>query len=379
MPQQLLYLKKKNLSLSTRNNNDKTAVNELTLKQIISLLCFSVLLVVIGCSSKPAQLQEFSADRFYMDTLVRITVYCGDAEKGKEALDSAFAAFAGVDDLTNRFAKAGKTENDVQLINKYAGVKPVKVNADMLEIVSRANYFSGLCNGSFDVSIGPVMDLWGFGQSEQKVPRDEDIAAALKLVNYRKVIVDAKNSSIFLADTGMSMDLGGVAKGYATEKAAKVLKGLNIQHAMINAGGNVYALGTKPDGSPWRIGVRDPRNDQGVIAVIYVQDKAVVTSGDYERFFEKGGVRYHHILDPATGKQAGSVMQTTIVADSATDADILSTTLFVLGPERGMDFVQGQQGTGALIVGTDKQVTMTDNLSGLLEFTGDGGYQLPEK
>ena len=173
----------------------------------------------------------------------------------------------------------------------------------------------------------------------------------------------------------MVMDLGGCAKGYATDEAFEALREAGIRHAIINAGGNVYALGTKPDGSPWRVGVQDPRNPQGIIAVLAVSDRAVVSSGDYQRFFEQDGNRYHHILDPATGKPAGQVMQTTVVADSAIDADILSTTLFVLGTQKGLDFVKGLPATEAVFVGLDKQINYTEGLSGQLDFTGDGDYK----
>jgi thiamine biosynthesis lipoprotein len=313
-----------------------------------------------------------------MDTLVQITVYCNDEQKGKKALENAFAAFERIDVLTDRFSKDGEldyTSSDVIKVNDNAGIKPVQVSVDTINIMQRAYYFAELTEGAFDVSIGPVMDRWGFGKSRQYVPTDEEIKRAMSLVDYRKVEVDPNNYTLFLSKPGMSLDLGGVAKGYATEEAVKALKELGVQHAMINAGGNVYALGGKPDGSPWRVGVQDPRGDKGIIAILSVKDSAVVTSGDYQRYFDQGGVRYHHIINPFTGKQARDVMQTTVVAKSATDADILSTLLFVLGPRRGMSFVKSLPGTGAIFVESDRQVTFTEDLTGRLEFTGDGGYK----
>jgi thiamine biosynthesis lipoprotein len=350
-------------------------------KYILLITAFCMLLLSAGCGLKSTPLQEVTGERFYMDTLIQIKVYSEDAARGQQALDLAFAAFERIDHAAGRFQKAGNDlpdandVSDVVKINQNAGNKPVQVSVDTQKIIQRANYFAALCGGAFDITIGPVMDLWGFGHGSQLVPADEQLSQALTLVDYQKVQVDPVQKTVFLSLPGMVMDLGGVAKGYATDEAVEALKEAGIRHAIINAGGNVYALGTKPDGSPWRVGVQDPRNTQEIIAVLAVSDRAVVSSGDYQRFFEQDGNRYHHILDPATGKPAGQVMQTTVVTDSAMDADILSTTLFVLGPQNGLDFVQGLPTTEAIFVGLDKQINYTEGLSAQLEFTGGGDYK----
>lgn len=314
-----------------------------------------------------------------MDTLINITVYSEDKEKGQKALEEAFGAFERLHNATNRFQNNNQTataSNDVVKINENAGIKPVSVSADTINMIERSNYFAGTAGGAFDVTIGPLMDLWGFGKTEQHVPSDEEINRALGLVDYNKVQVDRNNMTVLLSQPGMGLDLGGVAKGYATDEAVKVLREMGIQHAMINAGGNVYALGSKPDGSPWRVGVQDPRGAKGIIAILFLKDQAAVTSGDYQRYFEQEGVRYHHIINPSTGKQARDVMQTTVVTKSATDADILSTTLFVLGAENGMNFVRELPDTGAIFIGAGRQVNYTENLNDRLEFTGEGDYKI---
>jgi thiamine biosynthesis lipoprotein len=340
-------------------------------------MSFCISLFCLGCGQKPAALQEVSGEKFFMDTLIQIKVYSEDGEKGKQALEKAFAAFERINNTTDRFQKNDQTisaANDVVKTNENTGIKPVTVSADTINMIERSNYYAGLTGGAFDVTVGPVMDLWGFGKSEQHIPSDEELNSALSLVDYNKVEFDPVNMTVFLSKPGMSLDLGGVAKGYATDEAVKALREAGIQHAIINAGGNVYALGDKPDGSPWRVGVQDPRDSKGIIAILFLKDKAAVTSGDYQRYFEVDGVRYHHIIDPSTGKQARDVMQATVVTDSAADADILSTTLFVLGAQKGISFVQELTNTGAVFVGADKQVSYTDDLSDQLEFTGEGGY-----
>ncbi|WP_243153080.1 FAD:protein FMN transferase [Sporotomaculum syntrophicum] len=315
-----------------------------------------------------------------MDTLVHITVFCEDEHQGKKALDEAFTAFERISHLTDRFNYQDKTtplSGDVIKVNNNAGNSPVRVSDDTLTILKRSNYFSELSGGAFDVTIGPLMDLWGFGSNRHE-PEQEEINEALTLVDYEKIKIDYEQGTVFLPKSGMLLDLGGVAKGYATDQAVSALRKLDVNHAIINAGGNVYALGTKPDGALWRVGVQDPRGD-GLIAIISVQDAAVVTSGDYQRYFIQGGARYHHILDPATGRSARDAMQVTVVGDSAMDADILSTTLFVLGSEKGFDMVTRLENTEVVFVRPDKQILYSDTLSKNLTFTGDGGYQLDAK
>lgn len=342
----------------------------------------SLILIIFACSGCRLQsegFKELTDEKFLMDTLIQITIYSADEQRGKEALDKAFAEFARINDLTDRFPQSGSdaaAASDVVRINENAGIKPVQVSADTLDIVQRSLYYAQLSGGAFDITIGPIMDLWGFGQNVQQVPSDEQIQKTLNLVDYRKIVVDPDAGTVYLPDPGMSLDFGGVAKGYATEQAARVLRESGIKHAIINAGGNVYAIGTRPDGSLWRVGVRDPRNANGIIAILFVKDTAVVTSGDNERYFETGGVRYSHLINPATGKQARELMQTTVVTESSTDADIINKPLFVLGRRDGMSFAGRLPGVGAIFVGADKQVTFTDNLTGQLEFTGDGGYQI---
>jgi len=254
------------------------------------ILALLLMLYCTGCERKPAELQEFSGERFIMDTLVHITIFSEDEHQGENALDEAFTAFEMVNDLTDRFIDQNKTTpllSDVIKINENAGIGLVRVSDNILAILERSNYFSELSGGAFDVSIGPVMDLWGFGINRH-VPEQGEINEALTLVDYAKIKIDNEQGMVFLPKSGMTLDLGGVAKGYATDQAVSALRKMGIKHAIINAGGNVYALGTKPDGSLWRVGIQDPRSD-GLICIISVQDAAVVTSGDYQRYFTQGG------------------------------------------------------------------------------------------
>jgi thiamine biosynthesis lipoprotein len=171
------------------------------------------------------------------------------------------------------------------------------------------------------------------------VPAAEEIEAVLPLLRAEKISFTPETRRVMLMEAGMSLDLGGVAKGYATDLAAEALRARGIRHALINAGGNVYALGSKPDGTPWRVGIRDPRRAGEIIGVVEAVDEAVVSSGDYERYFEADGARYHHIFDPRTGYPARAARQSTVIAPRSLDADILSTVTFILGREKSVSLM----------------------------------------
>ncbi|MGR6836645.1 FAD:protein FMN transferase [Syntrophomonas erecta] len=304
-----------------------------------------ILLVTLGggCGEKSPPMQEYTRENFAMNTLVRIRLFSSDPELGHKALDEAMAEFTRIGNLTDKFAEKNLPDpeiSDVYQVNKNAGLKPVAVSEDTLAMLETSSYFAGLCAGAFDVTIGPVMELWGFGYNQYRVPPDEELKSRLALVDYQRVVINKEEKTVFLPRKGMQIDLGGIAKGYATDRAAEKLRQMGIKSAIINAGGNIYALGAKPDGSPWLAGIQDPRDKNKLMTVLQVKDRAVVTSGDYERYFIREGIRYHHILDPSTGKPAREVISTTIVAPSATDADVLSTTLFVLGPGPGSEFIK---------------------------------------
>lgn len=277
-------------------------------------------------------MDTYSRDFFAMDTYITCQVLTEDKDLAEKALDGVEEAFLEIDRLTNRF----DSKSHISAVNNNAGISPVKVATDVFTIVETAITWSDKTDGAFNILIGSVMDLWGFGTEHSTVPADGNLATALSKTDYHKIALDAKNSTIFLPEKDMVMDLGGVAKGYATDKAVANLKEMGIENALINAGGNVYAMGSKADGKPWKVGVQDPRNPQGIAKLLKVSDAALVSSGDYQRYFEVDGMRYHHILDPATGYPARACAGTTVIMKSATVADILSTALFIQGPEKGI-------------------------------------------
>jgi thiamine biosynthesis lipoprotein len=349
------------------------------MRKLAPAIAFILLMTICGgCTDQSSQVQEYTQENFVMDTFISIKVYSSDAELARKGLDEAFAEFTRIGNLTDRFAAKNLRNpeiSDVYRINKNAGLQPVQVSEDTLAMLKRSNYFAGLSDGAFDVTVGPLMDLWGFGQDQYHVPVDKELKSKLALVGYGAIILDQVEKTVFLPEKGMEIDLGGIAKGYATDIAVQKLRQMGIKSAIINAGGNVYALGAKPDGAPWLIGIQDPRNANKIIAVIQAKDMAVVTSGDYQRYFIRDGIRYHHILNPFTGKPAQEVISTTITAPGATDADVLSTTLSVLGPQAGIEFIEQFSNTNAVLIDNQKVITLSSEIP-QVKFKDDSGYRV---
>lgn len=255
-------------------------------------------------------------------------------------------------------------ESEISRINRSAGMKCEKLSSETYEVLSRAVEFSSHCHGFFDVTIGPLVVLWNEGMDASKPPDESRIKQLLPLVNYTDLVLDPCEKTAGLQKTGQSVDLGGIGKGFAGDKFLKVFKKYGVSSAFTNIGGNVVTLGTKPDGSPWRVGIQHPRQENGLIGFVSVADKAVVTSGDNQRYFtDHNGKRHHHILDSSTGYPSESgLVSVSIVSDSSTAADALSTILFIAGMKKGLGLLRRFPGTEAIFVDMDLQVHVTAGL-----------------
>lgn len=294
------------------------------LVSVILLLNLSAcsLLGGIGRKGKPVEEQVFGL----MDTDISIKAYGPSA---KESIEKAIEEVRRLDALFNVF----NPDSEIAAINNMAGEKPVKVSEDTLSVIERAMYFAQVSDGTFDPTILPVAELWAVAQEQGEVPSPGELAKVLELVDYRQVHINRDEGTVCLGQKRMGIDLGAIAKGYAVDKMAEVLRSTGTERFLINAGGNVYAGDRKPDNTLWQIGVTDPRNPEGIIGVMPAENLAIVSSGDYRRFFTIDGVRYHHIIDPRTGYPAKASRGTTVFLPSSTDADALSTTMFILGPD----------------------------------------------
>lgn len=284
---------------------------------------------------------------FAMDTTLDITLQGRDEKLCKADVEATYATIKKLESIVSRFEEG----SDVRLINARAGISPVKVRHETLEMVERSLEFARLTGGAFDITVAPVAKLWGFYDGRYRVPPAGEIARARSLVDYRKVLVDRRRCTVMLRGRGMEIDLGGVAKGYSVGEACDLLKARGVKSGLVNFGGAIGAIGHRADRKPWVVGIRNPRGDAAdLVGELKVEDGFVSSSGDYERFFMRSGKRYCHIFDPATGRQPAGVTSVTVVGPDSQDADILSTALFVMGREKGFALLKDFPGNEALII-----------------------------
>lgn len=278
----------------------------------------------------------------------------------KEAIREVCNEAVRLEELLSRFIST----SEISKINSSAGIKCEALSSEVYEVLSHAVEFSKCCQGFFDVTIGPLITLWNKEKDICKSPKDLMIKKILPLVDYKDLLLDSYKKTAGLRRIGQSIDLGGIGKGFAGDKFLDIFKKYGVSSAFTNIGGNVVTLGAKPDGSPWKVGVQHPRQENSLIGLVSVTDKAVVTSGDYQLYFIcKNGKRYHHILDPSTGYpvEAG-LISVTVVTDNSMTADALSTILFISGIEKGFELLRGFCGVEAVFIDSDLQVYITSGL-----------------
>ena len=297
-----------------------------------------------------------------MGSDLHLTAWTSDDAAARAAFDDVLREF----DRLDAAMSVWRPGSDVLRINDAAGVRPVAVGADVREVLHAAQQVSEWTRGKFDVTFGPLADLWKFDQqnADQTIPAADQVRARLPLVDYRRVEIDDRAGTVFLRRAGMRIHLGGIGKGYAVERAASILRRAGFRDFMIQAGGDLYAAGQ--NGSrPWRLAINDPRGPDGkAFASLEVSDATFSTSGDYARFFFKDGIRYHHIVDLTTGQPARGCRSVTIVADSPTLADSLSTGVFALGPEDGMALIERLPHVEGVIVSAKNEVLVSSGLKG---------------
>ncbi|MEW6674731.1 MAG: FAD:protein FMN transferase [Nitrospirota bacterium] len=295
-----------------------------------------------------------------MDTLVTISVVSNSKDGAEKAIDAAFSEIEKLEKLLNFFSP----DSEVSLINRNAGISEVKVSPDTLNILDKALSVSEKTDGAFDVTIGPVITLYDFHRKIK--PEEGRIKKNLPLVNYKELIINRNKSTAFLKKRGMLIDLGGISKGYATDRAVEVLKKTGINSGLVSVAGDIKAFGLKPDGKPWNIGIRNPRakgEEDDIMATIELKDMAISTSGDYERYFKLNGKRYHHLLNPKTGCPAKGFQSVSIITKEGVFTDAFSTGIFILGPEKGIKVLEAM-GFDGIIVDSNGKIYTTPGIKG---------------
>jgi len=312
-------------------------------------------LFTTGCFFRP---QTYTDTRFLMDTTINITLYGSNQEELKVDANQAFNVFKDVADETDRYESHLPT--DLYALNKQAGQGAFTPGHHLYYLLDweRKKPYTAV-----DLSLGPLIDLWKLHSKNKTVPSGEEIKAALAKCGKDKYTLDTAAQTVTLKPEA-NLDLGAVAKGYAVDCAAESLKkAASVKAALINAGGNIKVLGTKPDGKPWHIAIQDPRDNQKILGTLTLKaGMSVATSGDYQRFYEVNGVRYHHILNPQTGLPSRNARSTTAIAESALTADYYSTLLFVLPEEEAIKVVENTPGLQAVILNSKNELYVSPGL-----------------
>ena len=296
-----------------------------------------------------------------MGSELHLSAWTDDEAGAKAAFDAVFKEFDRLESLMSVW----RPGSDVLRINQAAGDHAVAVSQEVREVLTAARQISQWTEGKFDVTFGALSDVWKFDQDQDnRVPTAEEIDARRPFVNYKALVVDEASGTAALEKRGMKVHLGGIGKGYAVDHGAALLRAAGFRDFMIQAGGDLYVAGRR-DNRPWRLSIRDPRGPAGTFfAVLDLEDGTFSTSGDYERFFFRDGQRYHHLLDPATGRPASGCRSVTIVSNTATLADGLSTGVFILGPEKGLALIERLPDVEGVIVTAANDVLVSSGLKG---------------
>ena len=330
---------------------------------LIGIFIILFMLIIILFTSKKES-EPIQRTFYSLGTIINLKVFGSNAKK---AIDDAVCKINEIDDLMSVF----KNFSDISNINNNSGGDFQVVNKETFSLIETAIKYSELTEGAFDPTIRPLTKLWGIGTDFENVPNQEEINQKLKLVNYKNIILNKGNNSVKLLYKNQSLDLGGIAKGYAADVVKDILTKNNINSGIIDLGGNIYTLGNKYDGTPWKVGIQDPFIPRGnFIGVFSAKDKSIVTSGYYEKFFTKDEKKYHHIIDPLTGYPSESnIISATIISDKSISGDGLSTGVYIMGLEKAMQLIESINGVDAIFITNEKQVYTTSGIKDNFKLT----------
>ena len=341
----------------------------------------ALLVVLVATAAHAATVKDV---RSKMGSRFEVTAVHDREAVAREAVEAAWAEI----DRLEAMISSWREDSETSTVNRHAGIRPVRVSPELFRLIRRAVKVSELTGGAFDITFAGVGDLWDFRSGERQpgarasppaaaeggqqnapaarpapaLPSEEQIAAALQHVGYRRIVLDEEKGTVFLNDPGARIGFGAIGKGYAANRAVFVLKEHGVRGGLVSAGGDLVAFGRREDGEPWSIAIAHPRDPKRVLARIPLTEQAVVTSGDYEQYFIHDGRRYSHIIDPRTGWPATGLQAVTVICPDAELADALATAAFVLGIEEGLALVERMEGVEALFVTETGEVRSTSNI-----------------
>ena len=318
----------------------------------VLLILTLTILILNGCTKK---FSPYSKTDILLDTVVRITVY---SEKDSNKLDDIFLFIEKLESTLSLY----KDGSDFVKIKNQAYPDGVNISDDAISIIKKSIYYSELSGGLFDISSGPLIDLWSIGSPEERIPQQSEIETVLDYIDYKKIHIEG--NMVFLENENMYLNTGAIAKGYIADKIKEKMLDMDIENGIINLGGNVLTIATKPDGKGYRIGIQDPDTLRGDhLAIVTLNDSSVVSSGDYERYFIVDNIRYHHILNPFTGyPENNNLRAVSILSKNSIDGDALSTTIFLMGLVDGINLIESIDDVEAIFITKDKQLYLTSGI-----------------
>lgn len=344
------------------------------MKYVLGLL--GIIIFLAGCSTgNKINTQAYNDTEFLMGTYVSLSVY----DAGKEAaLEEGFIL---VRDLADKIT-GETTESEIAKINAAAGETPVVVSKEVYELITTAAEYSATLDGQFNYTIGPLTNLWRIGFDDARKPSQAEIDTALEMIDFNKVTLDAEDSSVFLEEAGMEIDLGAIAKGYITDQVRELFEESDVTTAIIDLGGNVFVMGASPvrEGEVWNVGIQDPFAERGEsIGSTKQSNRSIVTSGIYERYLEVDGEIYHHLMNPKTGYPFDNeIAGVSVISDLSVDGDALSTLIFGLGVTEGLAYINERSDVEAVFITKEKEVYLSDGLKDNFELRNEN-YKIVEK
>jgi thiamine biosynthesis lipoprotein len=303
----------------------------------------ALLVVGLFALGLPAHAEWLNDQQAIMGTVVQVELWSEDQGAGKAAMAAVMDEMRRIDRAMSTY----KEDSEVSLVNRKAAEEPVTISAELFDLITRSLQMSELTGGAFDITYASAGRLYDFRRKIK--PSEEALAKALPAINYHHILFDRKRSTIKFSQVGVRIDLGGIAKGHAVDRCIALLQARGIKQAIVTAGGDSRIIGDH-HGRPWMVGIRDPRQEGKVVAALPLSDAAISTSGDYERYFEANGVRYHHIINPTNGRPVNGVRSVTVLGGDSTTMDALSTSVFVMGVRKGMALVERLAEVEAVIV-----------------------------
>jgi thiamine biosynthesis lipoprotein len=326
---------------------------------VFIVVCLGLLAGLTACKSIEAAPRPAVVKRaqMHMGTLVTVTAVAPTDAQTQEAVAAAFREIHRLEELLSTWIPT----SELSRVNDAAGLDAVAVSAETFELLTRSMEIAELTQGSFNIAVGPAVEAWSVTE-RMNIPAKEELDRLKAIVDPAQIRLDARARTVFLLKRGMRIDVGGIGKGFAADRAAAVMRAAGATAGVVALSGDIKTFGRFPDGARFQFGIRHPRTDGATLATLEMENEAISTAGDYERYFERDGVRYHHILDPATLQPARRCQSVTVIASEGTLADGLDTGIFVMGPERGMALVERLDGVEAVIVDPDGKVLVSSGL-----------------